>query len=141
MPECIFCAIVARQIPSIAVAENAQALAIMDIHPANDGHVLVLPKAHSTDLFDLSPEVGADVMRLCIQVARALKASLQPDGLNLIQANGEVAGQEVLHTHVHVLPRWQGDNALRWWEMRPGDADHMQQMAARIRAALSDYPG
>ena len=69
MAECIFCAIAAQQMPSTVVADNAQALAIMDIHPANDGHVLVLPKVHSTDVFDLSPEVGAEVMRLCIQVA------------------------------------------------------------------------
>ena len=89
MAECIFCAIVAQQLPSTVIAENAQALAIMDIHPANDGHVLVLPKSHSTDLFDLPPEIGGDVMRLCLQVAKALKASLQPDGLNLLQASVE----------------------------------------------------
>jgi histidine triad (HIT) family protein len=136
MAECIFCAIVAQRIPSTVVADNAQALAIMDINPANDGHVLVLPKVHSTDVFDLAPEVGADVMRLCIQVAQALKASLRPDGLNLIQASGEAAGQEVFHTHVHVLPRWHGDNALQWWQMRPGAADRIQRIAAQIRAAL-----
>lgn len=137
MADCLFCAIVAQQIPSTVVAENAQALAIMDINPANDGHVLVLPKAHSTDVFDLSPEVGDGVMRLCLQVAKALKVALQPDGLNLIQASGEAAGQEIFHTHVHVLPRWQGDKALEWWTMRPGDMDHIQQIAAQIRDALS----
>ena len=136
MAECIFCAIVAQRMPSTVVADNAQALAIMDINPANDGHVLVLPKVHSTDVFDLAPEVGAEVMRLCIQVAQALKASLRPDGLNLLQASGEAAGQEVFHTHVHVLPRWYGDNALRWWQMRPGEADRIQRVAAQIRAAL-----
>lgn len=136
MAECIFCAIVAQQLPSTVVAENAHALAIMDIHPANDGHVLVLPKSHSTDLFDLPPEVGSDVMRLCLQVAKALKAGLQPDGLNLLQASGAAAGQEVFHTHFHLLPRWQGDNTFRWWTMRPGDADRIQRVAAKVRAAL-----
>jgi histidine triad (HIT) family protein len=136
MAECIFCAIVARHIPSTVVAEHAQALAIMDINPANDGHVLVLPKPHSTDLFDLPPDVGTDIMQLCLRVAKALKASLQPDGLNLLQANGEVAGQEVFHTHFHLLPRWRGDQALRWWDTRPGDAEHIQRIAERIRAAL-----
>lgn len=136
MAACIFCAIVTQHIPSTVVTENTQALAIMDINPANDGHVLVLPKTHSTDLFDLSPEVGADVMRLCLRVATALKASLQPDGLNLIQASGETAGQEVFHTHFHLLPRWRGDHALQWWDMRPGDAARIQQIADRIRAAL-----
>jgi histidine triad (HIT) family protein len=108
----------------------------MDINPANDGHVLVLPKPHSTDLFELAPELGADVMRLCLRVAGAIRTSLQPDGLNLLQASGEAAGQEVFHTHIHLLPRWYGDGALQWWEMRPGNADHIQQVAARIRAAL-----
>lgn len=136
MAECIFCAIVAQQIPSTVVAENAQALAIMDINPAADGHVLVLPKPHSTDLFDLTPEVGTEVMRLCLQVARAIKAALQPEGLNLLHASGQVAGQEVLHTHFHLVPRTSGDNVLRWWEMRPGDAERIQQVATKIRAAL-----
>jgi histidine triad (HIT) family protein len=136
MSECIFCAIVAQQIPSTVVAASEQALAIMDINPANDGHVLVLPKTHSTDLFDLEPEVGADMMRLCLRVAIAIRTSLQPDGLNLLQASGEAAGQEVFHTHIHLLPRWHGDGALQWWQMRPGNADHIQQVATRIRAAL-----
>lgn len=136
MPGCIFCAIVAQQLPSTVVAASEQALAIMDINPANDGHVLVLPKTHSMDLLELEPEVGTDMMRLCLRVARAIQASLQPDGLNLIQASGAAAGQEVFHTHFHLLPRWHGDGALQWWEMRPGNADHIQQVAARIRAAL-----
>ena len=136
MADCIFCAIVAQQIPSTVVAQNAQALAIMDINPANDGHVLVLPKPHSTDLFELLPEVGAEVMRLCLQVAQALRTSLRPDGLNLLQASGEAAGQEVFHTHFHLLPRWQGDMVLQWWETRSGDADRIQRVAAQIRAAL-----
>jgi histidine triad (HIT) family protein len=136
MAECIFCAIVAQRLPSTVVAENVQALAIMDINPANDGHVLVLPKPHSTDVFDLSPEVGSDVMHLCLQVAQALKASLQPDGLNILQASGRAAGQEVFHTHFHLLPRWHGDNTFRWWKMRPGDSDRLQRVAAQIRAAF-----
>lgn len=136
MADCIFCAIVAQQIPSTVVAQNAQALAIMDINPANDGHVLVLPKPHSPDLFELLPEVGAEVMRLCLQVAQALRTSLRPDGLNLLQASGEAAGQEVFHTHFHLLPRWQGDMVLQWWETRSGDADRIQRVAAQIRAAL-----
>ncbi len=137
MAECLFCAIVAQQIPSTVVAESAQALAMMDINPANDGHVLVLPKPHSTDFFDLTPEVGADLMRLCLRVAAAIKTSLQPDGLNLVHASGEVAGQEVFHTHFHLVPRHRGDRVLQWWDIRPGDADHIQQVAAQIRAALS----
>ena len=136
MADCIFCAIVAQQIPSTVVAQNAQALAIMDINPANDGHVLVLPKPHSTDLFELLPDVGVEVMRLCLQVAQALRTSLQPDGLNVLQASGEAAGQEVFHTHFHLLPRWRGDQALQWWQTRPGDQERIQRVAAQIRAAL-----
>ncbi|GIX48344.1 MAG: HIT family protein [Candidatus Tectimicrobiota bacterium] len=136
MAECVFCAIVAGQLPSTVVAENAQALAIMDINPAADGHVLVLPKAHSTDLFDLPPEVGAGMMRLCLQVAQAIRRALQPEGLNLLHASGRAAGQEVFHTHFHLVPRRQGDGVLRWWEMRPGDAARIQQVAQQLRAAL-----
>ena len=76
-------------------------------------------------------------MRLCLRVAAAIKTSLQPDGLNLVHASGEVAGQEVFHTHFHLVPRHRGDRVLQWWDIRPGDADHIQQVAAQIRAALS----
>ena len=136
MVDCIFCAIVANQIPSTVVAENDQALAIMDINPANDGHVLVLPRSHATDLFDLDPEVGGAIMPLCIQVANAIKTSLRPEGLNLIQASGEAAGQEIFHTHFHLVPRWHDDGKLGWWPMHPGDAARIQEVAGLIRAAL-----
>jgi histidine triad (HIT) family protein len=118
-------------------------LAFMDIHPANEGHCLVIPQDHFATVFEMSPEgfgaVGATVAKL----ARAVNETLQPRGLSLIQANGEFAGQTVPHVHVHVLPRREGDNLLINWDRnRIGDpvhADpvHLAALARRIRARLA----
>jgi histidine triad (HIT) family protein len=98
--DCVFCKIVAAQMPCFRLLEDDNALAIMDIYPANDGHCLVLTKEHYPTLFDISDEAFAAVSRSIIRVARAVNQALSPVGLNLIQANGPGAQQSVRHFHV-----------------------------------------
>jgi histidine triad (HIT) family protein len=110
--DCIFCKIVAGTSDCQEIYQDETTLALMDIYPANDGHCLVIPKAHFETVFDMPPAAFAGVGSKVAKVARAVNEVLQPGGVSLIQANGELAGQSVLHVHVHVLPRRTDDNLL-----------------------------
>ena len=134
--DCVFCKIVAGQMPCFKLLEDDNALAIMDIYPANDGHCLVLTKEHYPTLFDISDEAFAAVSRSIIRVARAVNQALSPVGLNLIQANGPGAQQSVRHFHVHVLPRKLGDQLKLNWGVKPGDSETIAALAEKIRASL-----
>ena len=134
--DCVFCKIVAGQMPCFKLLEDDNALAIMDIYPANDGHCLVLTKEHYPTLFDISDEAFAAVSRSVIRVARAVNQALSPVGLNLIQANGPGAQQSVRHFHVHVLPRKLGDQLKLNWGVKPGDSETIAALAEKIRARL-----
>ena len=135
-PNCIFCKIAAGTIPSTKVYEDKETLAFMDINPANDGHCLVIPKAHFPTVFGLPPEVFAAAGRTVIKVASAVQEALVPDGINLLQANGPGAGQSVLHFHIHVLPRRHDDGLSINWTPKPGDRGRIAEIAERIRKHL-----
>src|SRR5687767_4753452 len=106
--ECLFCRIVAGDIPAHKVYEDEHSLAFLDIMPAGPGHTLVIPKEHATEMNDISPE-SLSATILCAQiVARTLRTRLNADGLNVFQNNGAAAGQEVGHYHLHLVPRWTG---------------------------------
>ena len=135
-PNCIFCKIAAGTIPSFKLHEDAETLAFMDINPANDGHCLVIPKAHFPTLFALTPEAFAAAGRSVIKVANAINAALTPDGINLLQANGPGAGQSVFHFHIHVLPRRHDDGLSINWTPKPGDRARIAEIAEKIRRHL-----
>ena len=117
---CVFCAIVAGQAPAEVVYEDDHTLAFLDIYPANRGHVLVASKRHARDIFEIPEEEAMWVMRAVVRVARAVDKALQPDGLNLIQANRPAAMQTVPHFHVHVSPRWWDDGLKPIWRRQIG---------------------
>jgi histidine triad (HIT) family protein len=135
-PNCIFCKIAAGMIPSTKLYEDGETLAFMDINPANDGHCLVIPKAHFPTLFTLASEAFSAVGRTVIKVASAVQAALEPDGINLLQANGPGAGQSVFHVHFHVLPRRHNDGLSINWTPKPGDPQRIATIAERIRKRL-----
>lgn len=135
-PNCIFCKIVAGEIPCLKLHEDAYTLAFMDINPANDGHALVVPRTHARDLYSISPESIAAVAVSARRVARAVDLTVKPEGLNLIQCNGEAAGQSVLHFHMHVLPRTLNDDLQMNWGLQRGDMDAIAALAERIRANM-----
>jgi histidine triad (HIT) family protein len=133
---CVFCRIVAGQIPCLKLWEDAQTLAFMDINPANPGHALAIARPHWETLETMPRDLLGPVLATAQRVARAVQRTLQPDGLNLLQANGPGAGQSVFHFHVHVLPRRSGDNLAINWGHRPGDMAEIRAIYERILAAM-----
>ena len=135
-PDCIFCRIVAGEVPSFTFFEDEATLAFMDINPANEGHALVIPKEHASDLYSVSEEALARTVVTARKVAAAVARTLHPDGLNLVQCNGPAAAQSVMHFHVHVLPRATDDGLSMNWGLKLGDIEAIGRLAERIRANL-----
>lgn len=135
-PDCLFCKIIAGEIPCFKVYEDDKSLAFMDINPANPGHALAIPKNHAQDVFSIEAEDIAAAANAARLVAGALSEELDLDGLNLVQANGPGAKQSVMHLHIHVLPRRMDDNLPLNWPIEQGDMDAIADLAARLRARL-----
>lgn len=133
-PDCIFCKIVRGDIPSFKILEDELTIAFMDINPAHPGHALVIPRQHAEDLYAIDDESLAAVARSARRVGRAVQRTLSPQGLNLVQCNGDAAGQSVYHFHMHVLPRAVGDELKLNWGIRPGDMQAIGELAERIKA-------
>ena len=133
---CVFCRIVAGEIPCFKLFEDEATLAFMDINPAHDGHCLVILKEHCPTIFEIGEAELAAVAGAAGKLARAVQRALSPDGLNLVQANGEGAQQSVKHFHIHVLPRRLGDELKLDWGLTPGDRERIAQLAQKIRACL-----
>ena len=137
---CIFCKIVRREAPASIVREDAFTLAFMDIQPMNTGHVLVIPKAHAEYVEDLPAGSAGPILEAAKEVSRALRASgIRCEAVSFYLANGKEAGQEVFHTHMHVIPRWRGDGLgfrVRRDRDRVADRTELDTLAAKIRAAM-----
>ena len=134
--DCIFCEIVAGNIPAAKVYEDEQVFAFMDIAPANPGHTLVIPKQHYRNLYDLPIEVGSKIMQAAIPIVNAIRTGLKPDGLNLFQSNEAAGFQTVFHFHLHIIPRWEGDSLGSPWRPREGNMEEIGNIAAKIRETL-----
>lgn len=117
--DCIFCKIANGVIPSKTIYEDADFRVILDLGPATKGHALILPKEHADNLLELPDEVARNVLPVAKIVAAKMKDKLHCEGLNLVQNNGELAGQTVKHFHMHVIPRYQGDGQVIGW--KPGE--------------------
>ena len=136
MTDCVFCKIRDGQIPSMKVYEDERTLCIMDINPLNRGHCLVITKAHAATLFDADPADLGAAIAAAKTVALALRESLKPDGLNVLQANGAAAFQSVPHFHLHLIPRWTNDGKGFDWKLVPGDRAQITSAGEKIRTAL-----
>ena len=139
---CVFCELIGGQGPGSFVYEDEAVVAFMDIQPVNPGHVLVVPREHASGLADLEPEVGGHLFRVGMHLAAALRRSpLRCEGVNFFVADGQAAGQEVGHVHLHVLPRFRGDGfGLRFgpdYGQRPS-RERLDETAVAIRQALED---
>lgn len=137
MSDCVFCKIVAGQIPSTRVYEDEHSLAFMDIGQVNPGHVLVAVKKHADNLYALEDAQAAAVARAGLRVARAIRDAFKPEGLSVYQANGKAAGQTVFHYHIHLLPRHAGDGMELTWPVKNPPREKLEDYAAKIRAALA----
>ena len=132
--DCLFCRIVARELPATVVAEDDLTLAFMDINPAADGHVLVIPKRHSRDVLEIGDEDLAAVSRMVRQISMRVKDVLGAGGVNVHNCAGAEAGQTVFHTHFHVIPRSAGDQLRLFWDPAPGDPDTIRSTGELLAA-------
>ena len=129
--DCVFCAIAVGEIPSFKVYEDELVLAYLDINPFSKGHTLVIPKEHSTGLLDTSDDTLAALAARVKKVAAHLKNALPCDGFNILQNNGEAAGQTVMHIHVHIVPRYGKEKIA--FESHKGDMEELKALAERIK--------
>ena len=135
---CIFCKIAAGEIPSETVYEDEQFRASLDLGPASAGHTLILPKAHFKDVTEISDEYAANVLKVAAKLGKAMKKGLGCEGFNLVQNNGEAAGQTVMHFHMHVIPRYAGGEDMVSWDPKPAKRDELEKQGAKLREALKD---
>ena len=136
-PDCIFCKIVAGDIPSERVYEDEACIAFLDIHPIAPGHTLLIPRAHCADLLDAPAETLAALMAAAPTVARAVMAATDGQGFNFFQFNGACSGQEVFHLHVHIIPRRPGDGVIYQWRQGTYGEGEMAALGAAVRDALN----
>jgi len=132
-PSCVFCGIVEGRIPSAKVREDATTLAFMNIAPATEGHLLVIPKRHSRNVFDVSDEDIRDVAAATRAVSRLLRERLGCAGVSVIQSNEPAAWQTVFHYHVHVVPRYPGDPLVVPFRGETRGAAELERVAAKLR--------
>lgn len=134
--DCIFCKIISGEIPSTTIYENSKFKVIMDIAPANKGHVLILPKEHYDNIYDIDTATAGELFELAVMTARALKSVLDCDGMNILQNNGTVAGQTVFHFHMHIIPRYEGDTVNIGWKELSYEDGEMEQLREAIRKEM-----
>jgi histidine triad (HIT) family protein len=136
MADCVFCKIMAKQIPASVVHEDEHTLAFMDLGQVNPGHVLVTLKTHVENVFSLEPEQAGVLGVASARVARAIRDAFAPQGLSVYQANGKAAGQTVFHYHVHLVPRHDGDGMALSWPVKNPPREQLEAHAAKLRASL-----
>jgi histidine triad (HIT) family protein len=138
MAECIFCKIIEGEIPSFKVYEDDRVLSFADINPIAEGHTLIIPKKHVRNLWEIDEESLTAVHLASIKIVDAMRESLQTTGVAALQLNGEGAGQEVDHYHLHLIPRLKDTPPLpvARWKITPGDMDKVAGTAEKIRSAI-----
>jgi histidine triad (HIT) family protein len=134
-PDCLFCKIVAGEIPATIVDEDERTIAFMDINPATRGHALVVPREHSADLLTVGREDLLAVAVAARRLAGRAKERLRADGVNLVNSCGAVAWQSVFHFHMHVIPRYEGDPLRLPWVPAPGDPAEIAAAAQELSDA------
>ena len=132
-PDCIFCKVVAGELPGEILDQDSKTVAFMDINPANPGHALVIPRAHSKDLLDISDDDLAACTLAARRLARRMSETIDPEGFNVLNCCGSAAWQTVFHFHLHVVPRNQDDPLELPWIPQPGDPEEIKATAQTIR--------
>jgi histidine triad (HIT) family protein len=135
MSECVFCKIVNGDIPAAKVFENEHVYAFLDISQVTKGHTLVIPKIHKENIYELSPEIAKNIFEVVPEIANAIKLQLDPIGLNVVNNNGELAGQSVFHFHLHLIPRYgKGDGFGAVWKTNNSEytSEELKEIASGI---------
>ena len=133
-PDCIFCRIVAGELPATKIDEDERTVAFMDINPGTRGHALVIPRNHAKDLMEIDPEDLAACARMAQKVARRARERLGAAGVNLLNSCGPAAWQTVFHFHLHVIPRYEDDPLRLPWDPHPGDLEDIKAAGEALRA-------
>ena len=129
---CIFCKIANGEIPSKTLYEDDKFRVILDLGPASKGHALILPKEHYADLYELPEETAGEVMKLAKKMATQMTQRLGCEGFNLVQNNGELAGQTVFHFHMHLIPRYREDGQKIGWKPQEATQEELETIRAQI---------
>lgn len=129
---CIFCKITTGDIPSSTIYEDNYFKVILDISPASKGHAIIIPKKHAENIFELDETYASKIFVVAKKVAKAMKEELNCDGFNILQNNGEVAGQSVFHFHMHLIPRYKGDNITIKWCLGKYEGEDLTNLASAI---------
>ena len=132
MSDCIFCKIIAGDIPSATIYENDEFKAILDRFPSNEGHVLIMPKEHCANIFEIDPEKAGRLFTLAAKIARAMKDVLGFENMNVLQNNGPVAGQTVNHFHLHLIPRYENDKVIVSWPQMDLTDEQIESVRAKL---------
>jgi len=134
--DCLFCAVIDGELPSYKLYEDEYFYVMLDRFPKCLGHVLILPKRHAPFIFDLQAEEGKRLIPLTQKIAAAMREGLDYKGLNLLQNNGEAAGQEVMHFHLHLIPRFEGDAMAVQYKRQDPSEDEFNDMLEKLQKAL-----
>ena len=134
---CIFCKIANGDIPSSTIYEDDFFRVILDLSPATKGHALILPKQHMANIFEMDDATAEKIFVLAKRIAKAMKSALNCDGLNIVQNNGEVAGQTVFHFHMHIIPRYDNDGQHITWIPGTSEAEEREAIANQIKSLLN----
>jgi histidine triad (HIT) family protein len=136
MAECVFCRIVAGEIPCTKVFEDGLCLAFLDIGPISPGHTLLIPKAHYETIHQMPADEAAHLARHIPLLAAAVQKAVRAEGINVLQNNGLCSGQEVFHVHVHLIPRWPEDGLGFRWPAKQADPEVLKEQAEAVRRCL-----
>jgi histidine triad (HIT) family protein len=134
--DCVFCKIAAGEIPSKTVYEDEKFRAILDISPASKGHAIILPKNHADNIYELPDEDASEIFVVAKKLAKGMKEALHCEGINVLQNNGELAGQTVFHLHVHVIPRYKEDKIVFSWQHGEPSDEELKSLAEAIKQSM-----
>ena len=135
--DCVFCKIINGEIPSKTLYEDDKFKVIFDIGPATRGHAIMISKEHFENIFEIDDSLAAEVFVLAKKLAAAMKTAFQADGFNVVQNNGKLAGQSVFHFHVHLIPRYEGDNAIKFWESKEISDEELTKLLEIVKKELN----
>ena len=134
--DCIFCKIAKGEIHSATVYEDSHFTVILDVNPATKGHCLIIPKEHFDNIYSLDDKTAAHVFQVAVKVANAINDSLHPVGLNVVQNNGEAAGQTVFHFHMHIIPRYENDTVNIGWKPGSITDERIKEIKNKINGGM-----
>ncbi len=135
-PTCLFCRIIAGDIPSSKVYEDDKVYVFMNLQQKNPGHILIVPKEHHRNIYDITEDAAAAVARVSVRLAKAVKAAFNPDGMNSLQNSEASAMQSIFHYHLHLIPRYEGDDLFAIWKSPAASPEELAANAEKIKEVL-----